>query len=1274
MENDSDVTIIFNGRIEKQCVTERSESVCDCRKCQVKLSKLPPSTYCKLNCDVTLSKLYSSDYSSYNCDLSSHFLFPKQRIFETGPGDPGDPRNTKRRTARLNMTFDPIKVEIEHTDKLEKQRKPNSKKCVKLKRDRRGFKHTPSKHSSKNEEDPSNKEQVSPIETETISSPEVHEIDVDSSKQDLENLKQSPFKSAVNLSTMGLNASTMSPFRRSSKKRRLSTNSENDESEKDKKGGAGEASEIRRCATTDNESGLTVNNEPHNSPKKLKRSKSSCSYVDATLENGVPSSKKRKLSTASTDEETTIWTDEEIDGFFIFDAPEYKKERELLAAVLDVSELTMNAIYDKLLSMDSKHILNIRKLVKSLKSTTKVQGTTKLLDLLCKKLSKYSDISSKNEAINSHLGSASSIEAAPPSSPCSTIVQEDSNQMVDTSVSFVEPDECEVRATIRKELDKIRRLKEDARIADHNKLYDDNRTKMADSSKNIFASIDEIEKEMEANDLEELDTEDVRLDVPLPPDEGICMPSEEMRDPHCLVDCAGSEKSVDSGVSMQSERSEFNDRRTPPPYYTNYDEEKIKKYIESTTIPETDSHVLPKRKTGPVNDSVFRAPATPKKSNKKEEKVYYLKVNEMSRDRFDLLKKFDYKKCYYLPDSEKHIMSEKLKLPKMASWIPVSRNRLFDVEAPMANIPYFGDQEVENPLIKSMEEEYNKTIEDNRTRKKEEEEREEDNTDFLQLFNALLKTKFNFSEEDPEFAPDSLFRKTETIQEKWFVKNYEAQQHLLFYFRAYAIDFPEEGDTDELIKRYLELVRNIPFPNIDQEKKVFEGIHMGEDKVLNSYQVLYCRRCYEYDCKLHEEDQQEKINRESPYFFSIEQNQKSRIKMETRECGDNCFLRSDLNVTMSPGKSSSPRKSLSPRKSIRSPRELELMSPPSPGLPNTMKNYTMIDWNPTQEEDEEQMGMEAQQWSTYEELFCRKLLDTYQITPNVDTYENGFCAVSRLMITKTCRQVYEKFGNGSKKTRKNKKVVNGTKKKHKKKEKKNKLQAEMVDNKHNYSPCFHPGQECSKDLDGCSCFKSNNFCDKFCFCDKSCKNRFPGCSCTSICTTKHCSCFLAQRECDPDVCGKCGASDFKYDPHPDSKRCKNIALQRNMGKKLLIGKSDIDAAGWGCILGEDAKKDELIAEYVGEIITTKEAEMRGAVYDTRRGSYMFTLNNEFMVDAGRYGGKIRFANHSSTPNCNVRIMRVLGDFRIGLYAAKDLKEEEELFFNYGEHFTGHEMV
>ncbi|THY49310.1 hypothetical protein D6C99_05175 [Aureobasidium pullulans] len=226
-----------------------------------------------------------------------------------------------------------------------------------------------------------------------------------------------------------------------------------------------------------------------------------------------------------------------------------------------------------------------------------------------------------------------------------------------------------------------------------------------------------------------------------------------------------------------------------------------------------------------------------------------------------------------------------------------------------------------------------------------------------------------------------------------------------------------------------------------------------------------------------------------------------------------------------------------------------------------------------------------------------------------------------------------------------------------------------------FFPCCHPGTTCEDAR--CTCFEANICCEKTCACSKKCARRFPGCKCArraKCCSPEDCDCFLMNRECDVDLCDPCEAHIILNPNNRDDesllkRRCQNVAIQRGIPKRTLLGRSLVH--GFGLYAGETIAKGEFIGEYTGEVITRDETERRGAVYDFQKLSYIFDLNKDQTIDSQRMGNKIRFINHAATPelqNVRPRVMLCNTAHRIGMYASRGIHVGEELFFNYGESY------
>jgi len=556
-------------------------------------------------------------------------------------------------------------------------------------------------------------------------------------------------------------------------------------------------------------------------------------------------------------------------------------------------------------------------------------------------------------------------------------------------------------------------------------------------------------------------------------------------------------------------------------------------------------------------------------------------------------------------------------LPNWTTWIPIQRNLMPEKEVPH-NIPYFGDEviEKEKNFIVSLEEEVNHVNLEAITDQK-----------FLQLVEAVGKHKQDIGENKPSNSKSK-------IETQYFADTTKNPQlPKIIVFQAINATYPEFGSTERLIQRYNNLKKATKRENFAPD---IDGPNPGDlpaEKSLHTFKSLLCRRCFLFDCPLHKDD---------PQVDAPIQRTKPRTLPDPQvPCSVACYHNNPYSVTVlspRPQRSDNRKEKTDTTKHLFPERDRTLVSKYLNGSENL-----------------------PDEWTNAEKSMYRAL---------INNYPGQFCAVAKALATKSCEEVFRFSVQEGKTSRGERKKKEGKTSKFGKSQ-----QAQLYkhtqdgtkENKSPYIPCHHEG-DCSPE--NCTCRQKNNFCEKYCYCPMSCRDRFPGCRCKSSCKNRMCPCFLASRECDPDLCMNC--LDGNLELNPETNSCQNVYLQRYKGKKIYVAESDI--AGMGCFIGETAEKGDFIAEYVGEMITQEECESRGRVYDKSKMSYMFALNDEYILDAARFGGIIRFANHSSKPNCQSKILLVNGDHRIGIYAKQRIEFGDELFFDYGKDFVGHDLI
>lgn len=121
-------------------------------------------------------------------------------------------------------------------------------------------------------------------------------------------------------------------------------------------------------------------------------------------------------------------------------------------------------------------------------------------------------------------------------------------------------------------------------------------------------------------------------------------------------------------------------------------------------------------------------------------------------------------------------------------------------------------------------------------------------------------------------------------------------------------------------------------------------------------------------------------------------------------------------------------------------------------------------------------------------------------------------------------------------------------------------------------------------------------------------------------------------------------------------RCGNRRFKNKEYVKCIVKNSEKkDYCLWAV---SEIPEGKFLMEFVGEILTTKEKA-------TRESEYMMHLFSGFFIDAGKFGNKSRFINHSCDPNAKLEKWWVEGFPRIGVFSIKPIKPNEEITIDYG---------
>jgi len=131
--------------------------------------------------------------------------------------------------------------------------------------------------------------------------------------------------------------------------------------------------------------------------------------------------------------------------------------------------------------------------------------------------------------------------------------------------------------------------------------------------------------------------------------------------------------------------------------------------------------------------------------------------------------------------------------------------------------------------------------------------------------------------------------------------------------------------------------------------------------------------------------------------------------------------------------------------------------------------------------------------------------------------------------------------------------------------------------------------------------------------------------------------------------------------------CANRAVQR--GRFVPTESMWCGDKGWGLRLVADAKKDELVEEYVGEVIEPGEFWDRFQSLSGSEPMYFVEFVHGLIIDARLKGSFARLINHSCEPNAQLRQWSVKGARHVVVSMLCDAQAGDEVTIAYRDPVT-----